>query len=87
MALIREPGKGTLKGLGASLPPKLPSWTTLRRVRAGQWDAEVVLMARWGGVRVPVALVPLEPTIKGPQNSRLWQRLKAYVPPLPGSGR
>ena len=24
MALTRDPGQGTLKGLGASLPPKLP---------------------------------------------------------------
>jgi hypothetical protein len=46
--------------------------------------ARVVLMARWGGVRVPVALAPLEPTIKGPQSSRLRQRLKACVPPVWG---
>src|SRR5262249_45918251 len=43
MALIRDPGKGTLKGLGAYLPPKLSYWTTLRMVRSGQWDAEAVV--------------------------------------------
>jgi len=35
VALIRDPGKGTLKGLGTSLPSKLKYWTTLRMVRSG----------------------------------------------------
>jgi hypothetical protein len=39
VALIRDPGKGTLKGLGTSLPAKLKYWTTLRMVRSGPWDA------------------------------------------------
>jgi DDE family transposase len=43
MALIRDPGKGTLKGLRAYLPPTLHYWTTLRMLRAGQWDAEAVV--------------------------------------------
>jgi hypothetical protein len=43
MALIRDPGKGTLKGLKLYLPPTLPYWTTLRMVRSGQWDAQAVL--------------------------------------------
>ena len=43
MALIRAPGKGTLKGLGAYLPPKLKYWTTLRMIRSAQWDAQVLL--------------------------------------------
>jgi Transposase DDE domain len=43
MALIRDPGKGTLKGLKPYLPPMLKYWTTLRMVRSGQWDAQVVL--------------------------------------------
>jgi hypothetical protein len=43
IALIRDPGKGTLKGLGAYLPLKLPYWTTLRMVRSSQWDAVAVM--------------------------------------------
>jgi hypothetical protein len=43
IALIRDPGKGTLKGLGAYLPLKLPYWTTLRMVRSSQWEAVAVM--------------------------------------------
>lgn len=43
VALIRDPGKGTLKGLKPYLPPKLQYWTTLRMVRSGQWDAAAVV--------------------------------------------
>jgi hypothetical protein len=43
MALIRDPGKGTLKGLTSYLPPALKYWTTMRMVRSGQWDAQAVL--------------------------------------------
>jgi Transposase DDE domain len=43
MALIRDPGKGTLKGLKPYLPAKLPYWTTVRMVRSGQWNAQAVL--------------------------------------------
>jgi Transposase DDE domain len=43
VALIRAPGKGTVKGLKPSLPPTLSSWTTLRMVRSAQWDAQAVL--------------------------------------------
>jgi len=43
IALIRDPGKGTIKGLGAYLPSKLPYWTTLRMVRSSQWDAAAVM--------------------------------------------
>ena len=43
MALIRDPGKGTLKGLTSYLPPTLKYWTTVRMVRSGQWDAQAVL--------------------------------------------
>jgi hypothetical protein len=43
IALIRDPGKGTLKGLHAYMPPTLQYWTTLRMVRSGQWDAQAVL--------------------------------------------
>ena len=43
IALIRDPGKGTLKGLHAYMPPTLHYWTTLRMVRSGQWDAQAVL--------------------------------------------
>jgi Transposase DDE domain len=43
MALIRDPGKGTLKGLRPYLPPSLKYWTTVRMIRSGQWDAEAVV--------------------------------------------
>lgn len=43
VALIRAPGKGTLKGLRPYLPSKLHYWTTVRMVRSGQWDAQAVL--------------------------------------------
>jgi hypothetical protein len=43
VALIRDPGKGTLKGLRPYLPAKLPYWTTVRMVRSGQWDAQAVM--------------------------------------------
>jgi Transposase DDE domain len=45
VALIRDPGKGTLKGLGTYLPSKLKYWTTLRMVRSGQWDAQALMTA------------------------------------------
>src|SRR5262245_22500850 len=45
MALLRDPSQGTLKGLGAYLPPKLPYWTTLRMGRSGPGDALTVLEA------------------------------------------
>lgn len=43
MALIRDPGKGTLKGLKPYLPPTLKYWTTVRMIRSGQWDVEAVV--------------------------------------------
>lgn len=43
IALIRDPGKGTLKGLHAYLPSTLHYWTTLRMLRSGQWDAKAVV--------------------------------------------
>ena len=43
IAIIRDPGKGTLKGLHAYMPSTLHYWTTLRMVRSGQWDAQAVL--------------------------------------------
>jgi hypothetical protein len=43
MALIRDPGKGTLKGLKPYLPPTLHYWTTVRMIRSGQWDVEAVV--------------------------------------------
>ena len=42
IALIRAPGKGTLKGLRSSLPATRPYWTPVRMVRSGQWDAHAV---------------------------------------------
>jgi len=139
MALVRAPGKGTLKGLHAYMPPTLHYWTTLRMMRSKQWDAEavvydlatttlrtlsppsdgilyligdstlkdkrgrkhplghttrhsahapytfgfemVLLIASWDRVRVPVALAPINPKIKGHQNILFRQMLKAFVPP------
>jgi hypothetical protein len=43
MAMIRDPGKGTLKGLGAYLPLKLPYGTTVRMIRSSQWDAAAAM--------------------------------------------
>jgi len=43
IALIRTPGKETLKGLRPYLPSTLPYWTTMRMVRSGQWDAYAVI--------------------------------------------
>ena len=43
MALIRDPGKGTLKGLKPYLPPTLKYWTTLRMIRSRQWDPQAVV--------------------------------------------
>ena len=138
-ALIRDPGKGTLKGLQAYLPPTLKYWTTMRMMRSSQWDAQavvcdlatttlrtlpppadgvlyligdstlkdkrgrkhplghttrhsehepytfgfemVLLMASWGPFRVPVALAPIAPHIKGHQNILFRQMLKDFVPP------
>jgi hypothetical protein len=42
MAWIRDPGKGPRKGRKLSLPPTLQYWTTVRRIRAGQWEAQAV---------------------------------------------
>jgi hypothetical protein len=139
IALIRDPGTGTLKGLQAYLPPTLQYWTTLRMIRSSQGDAEavvddmatatlralppptdgvlslmgestlkdqrgrkhplghttrhrehdpytfgfemVLLIARWGRVRVPVALAPIDPKITGHQHILFRQMLKDFVPP------
>jgi hypothetical protein len=43
MALIRDPGKGTLKGRKPYLPPTLQYWTTVRMLRSGQGDAEAAV--------------------------------------------
>ena len=43
VALIRTPGKGTLKGLRPYLPSKLHYWTTVRMVRSEQWEAQAVI--------------------------------------------
>jgi Transposase DDE domain len=139
IALIRDPGKGTLKGRQSYLPPTLKYWTTLRMIRSGQWEAAavvddmatatlralpppadgvlyligdstlqdkrgrshplghttrhsahdpytfgfemVLLLASWGRFRVPVALAPIDPQIKGHQNLLFRQMLQAFVPP------
>jgi hypothetical protein len=43
IALMRDPGTGTLQGLRPYLPPQLSYGTTMRMVRAGQWAAQAVL--------------------------------------------
>ena len=43
LALMRDLGTVTLKGLKPSLPTKWPSWTPVRMVRTGQRDAQAVL--------------------------------------------
>jgi hypothetical protein len=40
IALIRDPGKGILKGLKPYLPPTLKYRTTVRLIRSRPWDAE-----------------------------------------------
>jgi hypothetical protein len=41
----------------------------------------VLLIARWGRLRVPVALAAMDPAIKGHQNILLRQMLQDFVPP------
>ena len=41
----------------------------------------VVLIARWGRFRVPVALAPIDPKSKGHQHILFRQMLKDFVPP------
>jgi hypothetical protein len=43
VAIIRDPGAGTLKGLVPYLPPHLSYWTLIRMLRSGKWDAQAVL--------------------------------------------
>jgi hypothetical protein len=43
VAIIRDPGAGTLKGLCPYLPPHLSYWALIRMVRSGKWDAQAVL--------------------------------------------
>ena len=43
VAIIRDPGVGTLKGVLPYVPAGLSYWALLRMVRSGQWDAQAVL--------------------------------------------
>jgi Transposase DDE domain len=43
VAIIRDPGAGTLKGLCPYLPPHLSYWALIRMLRSGKWDAQAVL--------------------------------------------
>jgi hypothetical protein len=43
VAMIRDPGAGTLKGLCPYLPPHLSYWTLIRMLRSGKWDAQAVM--------------------------------------------
>jgi DDE family transposase len=43
VAIIRDPGAGTLKGLCPYLPPHLSYWVLIRMLRSGKWDAQAVM--------------------------------------------
>jgi hypothetical protein len=43
VAIIRDPGAGTLKGLYPYLPPHLSYWALIRMLRSEKWDAQAVL--------------------------------------------
>jgi hypothetical protein len=43
VAIIRDPGTGTLKGLCPYLPPHLSYWALIRMLRSGTWDAQAVM--------------------------------------------
>jgi hypothetical protein len=139
VAIIRDPGAGTLKGLCPSLPPPRSSWALLRMVRSGTWDAHavvtgmaqkvlrafppaadgklsllgdtthtptrgskhplghltrqsmsspsffgvgmVVLVARWNGLRLPIAMATSDPTRQGHQHIVLRQMVRDVEPP------
>ena len=41
----------------------------------------VILIASWGKCRLPIALAPLDPQIKGHQNILLREMINSFVPP------
>jgi len=43
VAIIRDPGAGTLKGLCPYLPPHLSYWVLIRMLRSGKLDAQAVM--------------------------------------------
>ena len=43
VAIIRDPGVGTLKGLCPYLPPHLSYWALIRMLRSGKWEAQAVM--------------------------------------------
>ena len=43
VAIIRDPGAGTLKGLCPYLPPHLSYWALIRMLRSGKGDAHAVM--------------------------------------------
>ena len=43
MAVMRDPGTGTLKGLKPYLPPTLQYGTPMRLIRSGQWEVAAVV--------------------------------------------
>jgi hypothetical protein len=43
VAIIRDPGVGTLKGLCPYLPPHLSYWALIRMLRSGKWNAQAVM--------------------------------------------
>jgi hypothetical protein len=49
VAIIRDPGAGTLKGLCPSLPLPLSYWALIRMLRSGKWDAQALMDGRAKG--------------------------------------
>ena len=43
VAIIRDPGVGTLKGFCPYLPPHLSYWALIRMLRSGKWDAQAIM--------------------------------------------
>jgi hypothetical protein len=63
VAIIRDPGVGTLKGALPYVPAGLSYWALLRMLRSGQWDAQAVLR---GMSKKVVRILP------PPANGRLY---------------
>ena len=60
VAIIRDPGVGTLKGALPYVPAGLSYWALLRMVRSGQWDAQAVLSGISTQNRHPMATTPVK---------------------------
>ena len=75
VAIIRDPGAGTLKGLCPYLPPHLSYWALIRMLRSGKWDAQAVMngmAARCCGLcrQLPMVLLPAPSFV-----TNVWQAI------------